>query len=110
MAAINGFTLILKHSASFMFTRGIGHVFNFLGKLSVCVLNCIFAYMAIYEIEGLKVEVNSPIAPLLIVFIMTYAIASLYLAMYTTTATCLLHCLFADVDICKQLDYDEFEG
>ena len=43
-AAINGFLLILKHAATFAFTRGIGGIFNFLGKLSISVLNAIIAY------------------------------------------------------------------
>jgi hypothetical protein len=30
--------------------------------------------------------------------------------MYTTTATAILHCLYADVDICKQMKYDEMVG
>ena len=32
------------------------------------------------------------------------------MGMYTTTATCLLHCLFADVDLCKQRDIDFMVG
>jgi hypothetical protein len=30
--------------------------------------------------------------------------------MYSTTATAILHSLYADVDICKQLKYDETVG
>ena len=37
-------------------------------------------------------------------------IAQLFMGMYTTCATCLLHCLFADIDICNQLNYDEMVG
>ncbi len=32
------------------------------------------------------------------------------MAMYATTATAILHSLYADVDICKQLKYDEMVG
>ena len=32
------------------------------------------------------------------------------MSLYSTTATCILHCLYADVDICKQMKYDEMVG
>ena len=50
-AAINGFLLILKHSATFMFTRGIGGIFNLLGKLTISVLNSIIAYLLIIYVK-----------------------------------------------------------
>lgn len=47
-AAINGFILIMKHTATFAFTRGLGGIFNLLGKLTVTVLNVIIGYSCIY--------------------------------------------------------------
>ena len=41
------------------------------------------------------------------VFVLSYCISSLFMSMYATTALCILHSLYADIDICKQLDYDE---
>ena len=43
-AAVNGFLLILKHSATFAFTKGIGGIFNLLGKLTVSTSNTTAAY------------------------------------------------------------------
>jgi len=37
-------------------------------------------------------------------------IAALFMDIYTTTGIALMHCLFADIDICKQMNIDEFEG
>ena len=45
VAAMNGFILILKNSAAFIFTGGLGGFFNLIGKLLVCVLNMIIAYI-----------------------------------------------------------------
>ncbi len=44
--------------------------------------------------------------PLIIVFLISYSVAYLFMSMYSTTSTCILHALYADVDICKQLNYD----
>lgn len=109
-AAINGCLLIMKHSATFFFTRGIGGIFNLLGKLSVSVLNCVVAYLMIYYLPQLEITINSPVGPLFIVFLISYSIAFLFMSMYTTTSTAMLHSLYADVDICKQLNYDEMTG
>jgi hypothetical protein len=34
----------MKHSATFAFTKGIGGIFNLLGKLTVTLLNCVVAW------------------------------------------------------------------
>jgi len=102
MAAMNGFILILKNSAAFIFTGGLGGFFNLIGKLTVCVLNVLIAYLILDMGDSEIVSgVNSPIGPLVVVFILTYVISQLFMGMYTTCATCLLHCLFADIDICN---------
>lgn len=72
---MSGFCMILKNSGSFMFTLGIGTVFNFLGKLAVCVGNVIVAYCILKFWPEIYTEVNSPIGPLGVVFIFTYVIA-----------------------------------
>lgn len=110
IAAINGCLLTLKHAATFSFARGIGGVFNLLGKLAVTVINCLIAYLCIAYLPQLEIKVNSPIGPLVIVFLYSYAIANIFMSMYTTTTLCLLHSLYADVDICRQKSYDEMVG
>ena len=92
--------LTLKHAATFTFARGIGGIFNLLGKLAVTVSNCLLAYVCIIKFEQLAAEVNSPIGPLIIVALFSFCIATIFMSMYTTTTLCLLHSLYADVDIC----------
>lgn len=107
LAAMNGFCLILKNSAAFVFTGGLGGFFNLIGKLMVCVLNMIICWVVLDMGDtAVAKDINSPIGPLIVVFLITYVIAQLFMGMYTTCATCLLHCLFADIDICNQLNYD----
>ena len=93
-----------------MFTTGLGGIFNVLGKALVSLSNVLIAYCIIYFYPEIHEELNSPIGPLLVVFAFTYGIATLFMGMYTTTAAALLHCLFADVDICKQQDIDFLVG
>ena len=81
-----------------------------LGKALVSLSNVLVAYCIIKFYPELHEELNSPIGPLLVVFAFTYGIATLFMGMCTTTAAALLHCLFADVDICKQQDIDFLVG
>ena len=75
MAAMNGFILILKNSGAFIFTGGLGGFFNLIGKLTVCVANMIIAYILLDMGDTKLVSgVNSPIGPMVIVFIITYVI------------------------------------
>lgn len=108
-AAMNGFLLILKHTATFAFTRGIGGIFNVLGKLSVSVLVTASCYFIIRYWPEQYDKIGSPIAPLIIVFLISYSIAFLFMMIYSTTATCILHALYADIDMCKTLSINEKE-
>ena len=95
---------------TFSFTAGIGGIFNLLGKLSVCVVNVICGFFALQYLPTLHGKITSPIGPLMIVFLISFVISSLFMSMYATTSICVLHCLFADVDICKTMGYDEMQG
>lgn len=77
MAAMNGFILILKNGACFVFTGGLGGFFNLIGKLLVCIVNMIIAYLLLDYQSNTKFigDINSPIGPLFVVFIITYTIS-----------------------------------
>lgn len=109
-AAINGFLLILKHSMTFTFTAGIGGVFNLLGKFCVCILNMVAGFFVLQYAPTLHGKISSPIGPLAVVFLISFCISSLFMSMYSTTTVAILHCLFADIDICKTMGYDEMQG
>jgi len=110
IAALNGFLLILKHSVTFAFTSGVGFVFTFIGKMSIAIGNTIIAYFVLINWPTLFAAVNSPVAPLCVTFLVSYVIAALFMDIYTTTGLALMHCLFADIDICKQTQVDMFTG
>lgn len=102
--------LILKHSMTFTFTAGLGGIFNLLGKLSVSIVNVIVGFCVLQYLPDLHGRISSPVGPLAVVFLISFVISSLFMQMYSTTSICLLHCLFADIDICKTMGYDEMQG
>jgi len=109
-SAINGFLLILKHSVTFAFTGGVGFIFTFIGKMSIAIGNTITIYFVLINWPTLYKEVNSPIGPLAVTFLISYVISALFMDIYTTTGIALMHCLFADIDMCKQMDICMFDG
>merc|ERR1712023_557498 len=101
MAAVNGFLLILKHSATFAFTRGVGGIFNMLGKLVVSGGVTAVSYFIIRYWPELYNKLDEPVAPLVVVFLIGFTLSSLFMSIFSTTALCILHCLYADIDICQ---------
>lgn len=99
-AAINGFCLLLKNAGAFGFTGSVGGIFNLLGKLAVTSGTCIGMYILMLYTPSIYDRGGLPIAPLVVVFIISYTISSVFMSLSSSTANCLLHCLYADVDIC----------
>ena len=95
---------------TFAFAGAVGTIFSFLGKLLICVGNTLIIYACLVYIPEYFHAVSSPIGPCFFVFVISYIIATLFMNIYTTTALCLLHCLFADVDICSQEGMDYMEN
>lgn len=101
MAAVNGFLLILKHATTFAFTKGVGGIFNLLGKLTVCGGCTVACYFILRFWPELYNKLDEPIAPLVVVFLISYCLATVFMSIYATTSLCILHCLYADIDICQ---------
>lgn len=45
---------------------------------------------------------QSPVAPLIIVALLSYLMAAIFMSVYAITSLSLLQCLYADVDLCQQ--------
>ena len=103
-----GFILALKHSGTFIITNGIGMLISLLGKLAISVGNTLIGYILVTACHDISRDLSSPIAPLVIIFLMSYVMAALFMSVYSTTSLTILQCLYADVDICDQHNQDKF--
>ena len=91
--------LAIKHSGSFLITNGIGMLISFLGKITIAVVNTMIGYLFLTQIQSIKSSIESPIGPLVIVFIISYLLASVFMSVYSITSLTILQCLYVDVDI-----------
>jgi hypothetical protein len=98
---MNAFSLALKHSGSFFVTNGIGTLISFLGKISIAVVNCLVAMLMLAEIKSVAEAIDSQVGPLIVIFFISYVIASVFMSVYQITSLSMLQCLYADVDICN---------
>lgn len=101
-AALSAFTLALKNAGTFLIVDGIGTLIRFLGKMTICISNTYLGYLLITYESTLKEDIDNPIVILCVIFILSWALASIFMEVYSTVSLAILQCLYADVDICNQ--------
>jgi len=97
LSAWNGFLLNMKHGLKFAFANLIAKVFIFIGKIGITVANCFTLYGLMYYRKDLK-EVGSIWGPILVIAVITYLAASLFLSLFEEAIMALLTCLCFDID------------
>jgi choline transporter-like protein 2/4/5 len=96
-SAWNAFLLNLKHGMKFAFANTIAKMFIFIGKIGIVVANCFSLYFIMKFRKDLD-EVNTMWAPIIIVAIVTYYAASLFLSLFEEAVMSLLTCLSFDME------------
>lgn len=107
-AALNAFTLALKNAATFIITNGIGGLIRFLGRITICICNTFLGYLLINYEENLKEDIDNPIVILALIFVISWALATIFMEVYATVSLTILQCLYTDVDLCKSNNEDPF--
>jgi len=109
-SAMAAFVLALKHSSTFFITNGIGTLIMLLGKLTISVGNTVIGYLMVTNIKSINSELESPIPPLFVIFVISYLMASVFMSVYYVTSLTVLQCLYVDVDICNQKEVNQFKS
>lgn len=109
-SAMAGFVLALKHSGSFIITNGIGSMIGFIGKVTIATGNTFIGYLLLTQTKLIADQIDSPIPPLAVIFVMSYLVATVFMSVYSIISLTILQCLYADVDICNQNKEDVYDG
>lgn len=96
-SAWSGFLLNLKHGLAFFFANSIAKVFIFIGKIGIVVANCFSLYFLI-QFRQDPDDFSGMWAPMIVVAIMTYFAASLFLSLLEEAIMALMTCLYYDID------------
>jgi choline transporter-like protein 2/4/5 len=107
-SAMSAFVLALKNAATFFITNGIGSLIQFLGKITISLLNVFLCYLIIMyspefeDDDGEGSIIDNPIPVLGVMFVISFTLATIFMEVYSCTSLAILQCLYADVDICNQ--------
>ena len=93
------FWLIVRNAARFGVVAGIGFILMFVGKAVITILSGWIAYIIIENSPVLKNQVYSPAFPIVIVCLIAYMLSSVFLSLFSYSATTILHCFIIDSEI-----------
>jgi len=74
---------------------------RFLGRVSICVVNTFIAYKLIDNVSDIGEDIDNPIVMLGIIFLISFAMSSVFMDTFAVISLTILQCLYTDVDICK---------
>ena len=94
-SAINSFILILKNAAKFGFVDGIAGCFMFIAKFFISIITTLVSFFLMKAM----VEVTSPYAPLLVIFLFAYMISTIFIEIFDTGSNTILQCYLLDREV-----------
>jgi choline transporter-like protein 2/4/5 len=101
-SAWNGFLLNMKHSLEFAWAKLLAELFILTGKLSLVAVNCLILYLVMHyvtdDFSGDE-AVSSIWSPMIVVAIITFIAASVFLGLFSNTVLALMTCLAIDTDL-----------
>lgn len=96
MAAKDGFEMVWSNGIRYAIVSGVGEIMMFLGKLAIAGLTTGAFYLLIIYNPGSRINVLQPIYLLIIVFIMSFSVGMLFMAVYSLAMDTLLACFVVD--------------
>lgn len=98
-SAWNGFLLNVKHLLKFAFANFIAKIFTLLGKIGIVVGNLFSLYFIMKNITKDTKEVSSMMGPMVLVGVVSYFTASIFLGLFDTAVMSLMTSLAVDMDV-----------
>jgi len=89
-SAMSAFVLALKNAGSFLITNGIGTIIHFIGKAAVVTANVFIGFFMLRFFPEFAEGLGSPIAPLLVVGIMSFLMANIFINVFSVTSLTIL--------------------
>ena len=91
-AAWAAFWLTVRNAGRFSIVSMVGGLLMFVGKGTIMILSGWIGYLIIVNSSELKDKVASPVFPVVIVVVISYLIASIFLSLFSFSADTILHC------------------
>lgn len=92
-AAWGSFCLVMRNAGRFTSTNVVGYIMMFLGKGTIMAASC---YLTFVLIKETKPEVEQPLLPAFIILLVSYMVGSMFISIFSFSATAILHCFILD--------------
>lgn len=100
-SAKNAFLLVLRNPVRFAMLGMLGNIFTYLGILIVAAGGTFFGYaMCVYNTE-LRHSLHTPWGPTGACFILSAAVAVIFMSVYSMSIDTILQCFFLDEELAK---------
>lgn len=96
LAAYDGFDLAWSNALRYAVVSGIGEVIMMIGKLLITAGTALAFYCLITYVKSIAQTVFVPILLVVIVIIISYAVSTLFMAVYSIAMDTLLACFIID--------------
>jgi hypothetical protein len=101
VSAFEGFGLLIRNLGRFSTLILIGSFFSLFGTIFIAVASGIVGYLFVTNVNPYKSEIDSPIAPTLIMAVIGLVIGSVSLSVFGMSADALMHSFLLDEEINK---------
>ena len=91
-SALDAFIMILKNSVKFAFVDGIAEFFMALAKFLISALSTLVCFYLL----GVMTDVESKMLPLVVVFLLTWNISAVFIAIFDIGSNTILQCYLLD--------------
>ena len=95
-ASYDAFSLIASNPLRYGIVEGVGEILMFLGKIIIAGLTTFLFYLLITFVSDIKSNVQEPIYLLILVFVASFAIAVVFMAIYSIAMETILACFIID--------------
>lgn len=95
-AAYDGFDLVWANALRYTIVAGVGEAIMFIGKVMIAATTTLAFYALVTFVSSIAETILEPILMLIIVFIMAYAVSTLFMAVYSIAMDTLLACFIID--------------
>ena len=82
-AAKAAMTIIWCNPARMALVNGLGEAFVFIGKLLMMIMTVLICYRILTEVDPYKVKVSNPFLPCIIILLISYAVANVFMMVYS---------------------------
>ena len=89
-----------KNSVKFAMVDGIAAMFMFIIRCGISFATTLAGFLLIKPMLAEDVEVNSVLAPVIVMFILAYMTSHIFIGLFQASADAILICYLIDLDIC----------